>query len=85
MIQVQAEIDVVNGGRAGPEGLMVWYFSVEGGLKYEESWDCSGSEGSMKAYVQAMKKLNDASTSGVVSSEEDNEDAETKKIGYGGD
>ena len=66
-------------------GVMVWYYSVVGGLKYEESWDCSGSEGSMEAYIQAMKLLNDASTSGVVSAEEDNEDAETKKIGYGGD
>ena len=80
MIQVQAEIDVVNGGRAGPEGLMVWYFSVEGGLKYEESWDCSGSPESMKAYIQAMKQLNEASTSGVVSAdEEDDEDVETRE------
>lgn len=42
-------------------GVMVWYCSVVGGLKYEESWDCSGSQESMDAYIQAMKLLNDAS------------------------
>ncbi len=42
-------------------GVMVWYCSVVGGLKYEESWDCSGSEESMEAYIQAMGHLNDAS------------------------
>ena len=41
---------------------MVWYCSVVGGLKYEESWDCSSSEESMEAYIQAMGHLNDAST-----------------------
>merc|ERR1712147_326415 len=60
-------------------GVMVRYCSVEGGLKYEESWDCSGSEESMEAYIQAMKELNDASTAAVVSAEEDDEDEETRE------
>ena len=42
-------------------GVMVWYCSVVGGLKYEESWDCSGSQESMEAYILAMQHLNDAS------------------------
>ena len=60
-------------------GVMVWYCSVVGGLKYEESWDCSGSQESMKAYIQAMKKLNDASAADVVSSEHGDEDEETRE------
>ena len=42
-------------------GVMVWYCSVVGGLTYEESFDCSGSEESMDAFIQAMKHLNGAS------------------------
>ena len=42
-------------------GVMVWYCSVAGGLKYEESWDCSGSQESMDAYIEAMRHLNEAS------------------------
>ena len=39
-------------------GMMVWFCSVQGGLQYETSWDCSGSEESINAYVEAMKYLN---------------------------
>jgi len=39
-------------------GMMVWFCSVQGGLQYESSWDCSGSEESSNAYVEAMKYLN---------------------------
>lgn len=60
-------------------GLMVWYCSVEGGLKYEPSWDCSGSEESMKAYIEAMKQLKDASTADVVSAEDRDEDTREGK------
>ena len=38
-------------------GIMVWYCSVQDGLQYENSWDCSGSEESSGAYVEAMKYL----------------------------
>ena len=38
-------------------GLMVWYCSVQNGLVYGQSWDCSGSEESRKAYIDAMKYL----------------------------
>ena len=38
-------------------GIMVWYCSVQDGLLYEASWDCSGSEESSNAYVEAMKYL----------------------------
>jgi len=41
-------------------GIMVWYCSVKDGLQYESSWDCSGSEESSGAYVEAMKYLNDS-------------------------
>lgn len=36
-------------------GVMVWYCSVRNGLKYGESWDCTGSEGSEAGYVAAME------------------------------
>ena len=39
-------------------GIMVWYCSVQDGLQYEASWDCSGSEESSNAFVEAMKYLN---------------------------
>merc|ERR1712066_219071 len=39
-------------------GVMVWYCSVQEGLQYEKSWDCSGSEDSANAYVEALKYLN---------------------------
>jgi len=35
-------------------GVMVWYCSIRNGLKYAETWDCSGSEDSMAGYVAAM-------------------------------
>ena len=42
-------------------GIMVWYCSVQEGLQYEASWDCSGSEDSANAYVEALKYLKDNS------------------------
>ena len=39
-------------------GIMVWYCSLQDGLQYEASWDCSGSEESSQAYVDAMNYLN---------------------------
>ena len=42
-------------------GIMVWYCSVQDGLQYEASWDCSGSEDSASAYVEALKYLNENS------------------------
>lgn len=42
-------------------GMMVWYCSVQDGLQYEASWDCSGSEDSANAYVEALKYLNENS------------------------
>ena len=38
-------------------GIMVWYCSLQDGLQYEASWDCSGSEDSSQGYVEAMKYL----------------------------
>lgn len=38
-------------------GVMVWFCSVRGGLVYSEGWDCSDSQDSMAAYVQAMAFL----------------------------
>jgi len=35
-------------------GVMVWYCSIRNGLKYAETWDCSGREDSMAGYVAAM-------------------------------
>jgi len=35
-------------------GVMVWYCSVRNGLKYAETWDCTGREDSENGYVQAM-------------------------------
>ena len=43
-------------------GIMVWYCSLQDGLQYETSWDCSGSEESSRAYVEAMKYLNENSS-----------------------
>ncbi len=34
-------------------GIMVWYSSVIGGLKYSPSWDASSSEESIQAFVSA--------------------------------
>jgi len=42
-------------------GIMVWYCSVQEGLQYEASWDCSGSEDSANAYVEALNYLKDHS------------------------
>ena len=42
-------------------GIMVWYCSVQEGLLYEASWDCSGSQDSANAYVEALKYLNENS------------------------
>jgi len=42
-------------------GIMVWYCSVQDGLKYEESWDCSGSEDSKNAFVDALTYFEDNS------------------------
>jgi len=39
-------------------GVMVWFCSVQDGLVYGESWDCSGSEESSQAYIEAMQYLN---------------------------
>ena len=61
---------------------MVWYCSVVGGLKYDASWDCSGSPESKAAYIQAMKHLNDEddvdgeATSNNVGMQEENQDDE---------
>jgi len=35
-------------------GVMVWYCSVRNGLKYAETWDCSGRKDSEAGYVAAM-------------------------------
>ena len=43
-------------------GIMVWYCSLQDGLQYETSWDCSGSEESSRAFVEAMKYLNENSS-----------------------
>ena len=42
-------------------GIMVRYCSVQEGLLYEASWDCSGSQDSANAYVEALKYLNENS------------------------
>jgi len=39
-------------------GVMVWYCSVRNGLKYQESWDCTGRTSSEEAYVEAMELFN---------------------------
>jgi len=36
-------------------GVMVWYCSVRNGLKYAETWDCSGQPDSEAGYVAAME------------------------------
>jgi len=36
-------------------GVMVWYCSVRNGLKYAETWDCSGRGDSEAGYVAAMQ------------------------------
>jgi len=42
-------------------GVMVWFCSVQDGLTYEQSWDCSGSADSSQAYIEAMQYLNNNS------------------------
>jgi len=42
-------------------GVMVWYCSVRNGLKYAESWDCSGRKDSEAGYVAAMDVYRDNS------------------------
>ena len=42
-------------------GVMVWFCSVQDGLVYGQSWDCSGSEESSQAYIEAMQYLNNNS------------------------
>jgi len=37
---------------------MVWYVSVVNGLQYQESWDGSINEDSIKGYVDAMAYFN---------------------------
>ena len=39
-------------------GVMIWYCSVQSGLKYAPTWDCTGREDSMAGYVEAMDYLN---------------------------
>lgn len=39
-------------------GIMVWYVSVVNGLQYQESWDGSINEDSIKGYVDAMAYFN---------------------------
>ena len=41
-------------------GIMVWYCSVQNGLKYAETWDTTGRQGSMAGFVEAMDLLNNA-------------------------
>ena len=41
-------------------GIMVWYCSVQNGLKYAANWDCTGREDSMAGFVEAMDYLNNA-------------------------
>jgi len=40
-------------------GVMVWFCSVRNGLVYSSGWDCSDSEASMQAYVEAMQYFSD--------------------------
>jgi len=42
-------------------GIMVWYASVKNGLKYSESWDASGSPGTIEAYIETGKRFRAAS------------------------
>jgi len=39
-------------------GVMVWYCSVQNGLKYAATWDCTGRDDSMAGFVEAMDYLN---------------------------
>ena len=41
-------------------GIMVWYCSVQNGLKYAETWDTTGREDSMAGFVEAMDYFNNA-------------------------
>lgn len=41
-------------------GVMVWYCSVQNGLKYAATWDTTGREDSMAGFVEAMDLLNNA-------------------------
>jgi len=40
-------------------GVMVWYCSVRNGLKYAETWDCTGRPDSEKGYMAAMQLYQD--------------------------
>ena len=39
--------------------ILILICSVRGGLVYSQGWDCSDSEGSMAAYVNAMNYMKD--------------------------
>ena len=41
-------------------GIMVWYCSVQNGLKYAETWDTTGREDSMAGFVEAMDLFKNA-------------------------
>ena len=41
-------------------GIMVWYCSVQNGLKYAETWDTTGRQDSMAGFVEAMDLFNNA-------------------------
>jgi len=41
-------------------GVMVWYCSVRNGLKYQETWDCTGRPESENGYVAAMEMFEEA-------------------------
>ena len=41
-------------------GIVVWYCSVQNGLKYAETWDTTGREDSMAGFVEAMDLFKNA-------------------------